>query len=312
MKGLVFLLLSAVSLLHALDYAAADLWVCRENEPAPDKAADVFFLAPTVCMSAEKNMNVNSLTQRFIFRNAVLSEKGIYGTHARFFAPYYRQKSFVHYVDKEANETAYADAKDAFLYYLKHDNQGRPFVLAGFSQGSEHLLHLIKDVLSDPALADRMVAAYLIGWCVTENSIAGYPQLRPAQGETDTGVFITWNTEKAEVQHSLLVPHGTRAFCINPLNWHTDATPAPAESNLGGHGRSFTGLPDIKSGYCGAVINTERGTLNPTFPPDVTDPLTLNPIFGNQIYHPHEPYLYYENLSRNVGVRIRAYSETHP
>lgn len=309
-RVLIALLLLVAPLLSAVDYAAADMWVYRENAaPTADKPADVFFLAPTVCMSAEKNMDVHSMVQRFVFRNAVVSQHDIYADKARFFAPYYRQKSFVHYVDKKAHETAYEDVRAAFLYYLEHDNGGRPFILAGFSQGSEHALHLIQDVLSNQQLAARMVAAYLIGWCVTEKSVEGYPQLRPAAGETDTGVFITWNSEKPEVRHSLLVPFGTRAFVINPLNWRTDGTPAPSEANKGGHGRSFMAPPDIHPGYCGAIINTERGTLNPVFPPTVTDPTTLNPIFGDKIYHPHEPYLYYENLRENVRKRIEAFEQ---
>lgn len=311
MRWFAALLFLTTSLLHALDYTSDEMWVCRENAPADDKPADVFFLAPTVSASWAKNMDVKAPSERESFYNAVMSEKGLYSTYTRFFAPYYRQKSFLHYAEKEADDIAYSDVKEAFLNYLEHDNGGRPFVLAGFSQGSEHLLRLIKDVMSAPEIAERMVAAYLIGWCITQNSIEGYPQLRPAQGESDTGVFVTWNTEKPEVRTSLLVPRGVRALVINPLNWRTDDTPAPAKMNKGGHGRFLVGSSEIKSGFCGVSINTSRGTLNPCFPEEIPDPLKVNTLFGNQIYHAYEPYLYYENLRRNVGTRIQAYKVQH-
>lgn len=299
------LLLLCSELLSAQDYADAALWVYRENSaPTAEKPADVFFICPTTCMQRIDNMDINDPRERAAFKKAVDMEKGIYSDSARFFAPYYRQKSLPHYGKPGVNELAYADVRTAFLHYLNHDNDGRPFILAGFSQGSEHALHLIKDVLADPALASRMIAAYLIGWCVTEHDTAAAPQLRPAQGESDTGVFISWNTESADTHGSFLVPPGARAYCINPLNWRTDATPAPAEANLGAcykiHDLNAPAIP----AHCGAVINPERGTLNPVFAGDAP-PAKL---FGRGIYHIYDPVFFYENHRADVHRRIRAYT----
>ena len=289
----------------AADYADADLWVYRESgAPAAEQPADIFFICPTTCMRRTDNMDVYDERERAAFKKAVDMEKGIYCDRARFFAPYYRQKSLPHYGKPGVNALAYADVKAAFLHYLAHDNGGRPFILAGFSQGSEHALHLIKDLPAiDGSLAERMIAAYLIGWCVTERDTAEAPHLRPAQGETDTGVFIAWNTESADTKSSFLVPSGERAYCINPLNWRTDATPAPAEKNLGAR---FT-LTDLTApalpAHCGAVINPVRGTLNPIFSGESPRPI----LFGRGIYHVYDPILFYENHRANVNTRIRAF-----
>lgn len=312
-KAFLFLLSCLVTLATAwgLDYSAKEMWVYRESgKPTAQQPVDVFFLCPTVTLGSEQNMDVNSTASRFIFMRTVGGQKGIYSDAARFFAPYYRQKSMSHYMDPKAQEVAYGDAKAAFLYFLEHESKGRPFIIAGFSQGSEHALHLIKDVLADPKLAKRMVAAYLIGWCITERDTAATPQLKPAQGEKDTGVFVSWNTEAPDVTASALVPRGARSLCINPLNWKTDATPAPAELNKGAKMDSMLGGGDSKPHYCGAVINPKRGTVNPVFPAGTSAPSGMN-LMGRGVYHAQDPFFFYENLRENVQTRIRAYTEKH-
>lgn len=303
------LFLACGVLYAALDYADPALWVYRENTAATEeRPADVFFLCPTTCISPVDNMDVRDAAERETFKHAVDMEKGIYCDRARFFAPYYRQKSMPRYMKPGCNEVAYGDVKAAFLYYLEHDNQGRPFVLAGFSQGGEHALHLIKDVLADPAVARRMVAAYLIGWCVTPWDTAAAPHLRPAQGETDTGVFIAWNTEEAETQGTFIVPKGVRAYCINPLNWSTDDTPAPAESNMGARFNLQSLDAPVQPQYCGAVINAKRGTLVPLLPPGQCLENELRFFAGS--YHGYDPMFFYTNHRHNVNKRIEAY--LHP
>ncbi len=307
---LCFALFVSALPLAALDYADAAMWVYCESAPAtPEQGADVFFLAPTVCMSMANNMDVESSAERALFRRAVEEEHDIYALKARVFAPYYRQKSFLHYVNPEGQAVAYGDARDAFLYFLEHYSKGRPFVLAGYSQGSEHALRLIKEeVLADEKLAKRMVAAYLIGWCVSERDTNAAPQLRPAKGETDTGVFISWNSEAAGVKASMLVPRGVKAYTINPLNWRTDAVPAPAKLNLGGFARGIGREHTPQPQFCGVAVNPERGTLNPVFAQESRTPRT-SPVFGQGVYHAHEPFFYYENLRQNVAKRISAFKK---
>lgn len=308
MKSLLACVLFLVSgvLYAALDYADPALWVYRENAAAgAAKPADVFFVCPTTCIQPMDNMDVRDKTERKTFKHAVDMEKGIYSDKARFFAPYYRQKSMPHYMKPGCNEVAYGDVKDAFLYYLEHDNQGRPFVLAGFSQGGEHALHLIKDVLADKKIARRMVAAYLIGWCVTRWDTAAAPHLRPAKGETDTGVFICWNTEEADTQGTFIVPKGARAHCINPLNWRTDATPAAPDTNMGARFNLEALDAPPQPQYCGAVINPKRGTLVPILVPGREAPTALRFFAGS--YHGYDPAFFYENHRANVNKRIDAF-----
>ena len=45
------------------------------------------------------------------------------------------------------------------------------------------------------------VAAYLIGMAIRPEDIAGFPHLRMANGETDTGVIVTYNSEALLAAH---------------------------------------------------------------------------------------------------------------
>lgn len=76
------------------------------------------------------------------FLGATNMEKGIYDAESRFFAPYYRQAGLsVYELPAEEREPylalAYEDVCAAFDYYLEHYNEGRPIIVAGFSQGAD-------------------------------------------------------------------------------------------------------------------------------------------------------------------------------
>lgn len=154
------------------------------------------------------------------------------------FAPYYRQITFSVYSlpDEEAKPylaMAYGDVKAAFEQLLAVTDPQRPILLAGFSKGSQLMLMLMEDLFDDGALQSRLVVAYAIGWRVTEEDLQTYPWLKMAQDSSDIGVIIAFNSEAEGVSESMLVPAGCFTYSINPLNWKTDSTEAPAEMNLG-------------------------------------------------------------------------------
>jgi hypothetical protein len=116
------------------------------------------------------------------------------------FLPYYRQ-SGLRYAGECFEKTGSADA--AFIgmpidditaaldYYFENCNGGRPFIIAGHSQGSAMVLVLLRTYFKDhPEYYERMVAAYTIGYSVTDEYLAANPHLKFATGESDTGVII--------------------------------------------------------------------------------------------------------------------------
>lgn len=293
-------------------YENSDNWVYLET--AETAAADVFFICPTVYGGTDDsyNMSLEDTASKEAFAGATNMEKGIYDEDARFFAPYYRQAGLnVYELPPEEREAylslAYEDIKEAFTYYLEHYNQGRPIVLAGFSQGADMSIRLLKDCFAREEVNDLLVACYAIGWRITEEELEECPHLRFAAGETDTGVIISFNSEAESVTDSLMIPAGTRTLAINPLNWKTDSTPASREENAGAcftdySGSIVTEIPHLT----GAYIDPQRGALKvPDVSPQEYPPVLS--IFSDGIYHLYDYQFFYRNLQENVGVRIDAY-----
>ena len=157
-------------------YAQAGNWAYLEVDKTTD--ADVFFICPTVYGGDEDsfNMPMDDEDAKSDFLGAANMEKGIYDSDARFFAPYYRQAGLnVYELPAEDREEylarAYADIKDAFLYYLEHCNNGRPIILAGFSQGGDMSIRLLKDCFAEEEVNELLVACYAIGWSVSEEDL---------------------------------------------------------------------------------------------------------------------------------------------
>ena len=297
---------------QGVDYADEANWAYFEmDETGP---ADVFFVCPTVYSGGEDNYNMplDDQEAKESFLGATNMEKGIYEEAGRFFAPYYRQAGLsVYELPEEEREpylsSAYEDVKDAFLYYMDHCNDGRPIILAGFSQGADLSIRLLKDCFANEEINDLLVACYAIGWRITDEEMAAYPHLRFAADEDDTGVIIAFNSEAEHITDSLTIPVDTHTLAINPLNWRTDSTPAGKEDNLGACFTDYDGnitseIPHLT----GAYIDPVRGALKV---PDVSPadyPAGL-PIFSDGVYHLYDYQFFYRNLQENVGVRLDAY-----
>ncbi len=86
----------------------------------------------------------------------------------RVWAPAYRQVTFGTYLKKERKaepcfDAAYADVEAAFDHFLSEVDGD--FVLVGHSQGAQITSRLLSERFDeDPALRERLVAAYPIGW----------------------------------------------------------------------------------------------------------------------------------------------------
>lgn len=144
-----------------------------------------------------------------------------------YFSPYYRQVTMETYTSDSLVDSrmplAYSDVREAFRYYLEHYNQGRPFILAGFSQGAMAVVDLMKEM--DDETYSRLVAAYVIGYKVTAEDLAATSHLRPAKDSIDLGVTICYNSVRDNSCSVPILSEGNR-MAINPVNWRTDATPA--------------------------------------------------------------------------------------
>lgn len=312
---LLFILTGCGNRSGLTDYSLSANWAYLESDGTDP--ADVFFICPTVYAGSEDSFNMpqNDTDAKADFLGATNMEKGIYDENCRFFAPYYQQAGLNVYELPEDErrpylDKAYQDVEAAFAWYLENCNDGHPIILAGFSQGADMCIRLLKDYFSDPETNSLLVACYAIGWRITEEELEEYPYLKFASGADDTGVIISFNSEAENITDSLMIPAGTKTLAINPLNWKTDGTPAGKEENLGACFTDYDGniteeIPELT----GAYIDSSRGALKV---PDVTAeeyPPVLS-IFSDGIYHLYDYQFFYRNLQENVEVRLDSYEKT--
>ncbi len=276
------------------------------------KDVDLFIICPTVDMGSDNrfNLNLDNKKIKTSFVGALTMETGIYDQACDVYAPFYRQMTLTAY-GNEHEETyrnkAYQDVKSSFIYYFEHYNKGRPFILAGFSQGAQMGLMLMQDLFDDPKYSKLLVASYLIGWRVTEDAISDAPWIKMASGESDIGCVISFNSEAPKVSTSFVVPEGTKTLAINPLNWKTDNTPADASFNKGACFTDYSGnikkeIPQLT----GAYLDNTRGTLKI---PDIS-PADYPPIFdlfSKGEYHLYDYQFFFRNLQENVLKRVNVY-----
>lgn len=294
----------------SIDYSDQSNWAYYSV--GSNKDADLFMVCPTVDMGSDGdyNMSMTDEETKQNFVGALNMERGIYEGSLTMYAPYYRQAAFPVYsmTEEESEpyfEVAYSDVRSAFLSYFENSEPDRPFVLAGFSQGSDMVLRLLEEFFDDSAYQDRLVAAYCIGWRVTEDDLTEYPWLNMAQGADDTGTIITFSSEAEDIAESLIVPKGIKTYSINPLNWKTDSTQADKSENLGACFTNYDGeitkeVPELT----GAYIDEKRGTLKL---PDIKPADYSNSLFPDGVYHLYDYEFFFRNLQKNVALRLESY-----
>lgn len=168
-----------------------------------------------------------------------------------------------------------------------------------------------------PEYYGRMVAAYVIGFSITEDYLEANPHLRFAEGATDTGVIVSWNTEGPENSGSYNAMVMDGAICINPLNWSRGPEYAGADMNAGCLISDGSDGHTLVDGFADAQIDEERGVVVCTTASDyyirnmalfgLPSLQGVDALFGPASLHGMDYGLYYGNLKRNVADRIAAY-----
>ena len=296
---------------NTTSYADAENWAyygVGEN-----RDADLFLVCPTVDMNDEFNMSLDDEDTKANFLGALNMERGIYEDSTRIFAPYYRQAAMKVYSLSRTEwepymEIAYSDVSAAFAWYLEHENEGRPIVLAGFSQGADMCYRPLEEYFGDETLYNQLVAVYAIGWPCTQELTAKYPQIKPAQGADDIGVVISFDCEAPEVTESFINPADQKAYGINPLNWKTDASPADKSENLGACFTDYSGaIRSEQEALCGCFLDTRRGVVKVT---DIAaaDYAPIVPGLPDGAFHVYDYQFFFRNLQQNVADRIERFA----
>ena len=284
----------------APDYGEENAWYKELNAPQGDNnsTADVFYIAPTCVWDWHDSQgntmhfeDVYNADQREALRPSLELAADIFAPTNNFYAPYYRQITLESWMEGEDTVEkrfpyAMSDVKRAFDHYLEHDNGGRPFILAGFSQGAKAVVELLKDMPAD--VHSRMVAAYVIGYNVSERTASYFKTIQAARDSIDTGVTVCYNSVASP--EAVCPVLGEGSLCINPVNWKTDGSPAYLNDTV-------TVRVDTKQ----HVLLVEGFNPQQYYLP------SLGSMFPVGNYHLQELTFYADCLRRNVEQRVRSY-----
>lgn len=280
----------------APDYSDSTQWYVTNRQAA----ADIFYIISTetgdyplpsgeVCHYADTYRD----SLRAPLYGEMLGVDTLVSGQLNFFSPYYRQCSLQSF---ESDSLALArmplavdDVRRAFKYYLEHKNSGHPFILAGFSQGAQIMLELLKEM--DDDTYKRMIAAYAIGITIEETG----PHIVPAKGADDTGVTICYNS----VRDTGCVMPGWEKSCvaINPVNWRTDSTRALLITEPS----PLLPVAEQKKDTMTVHLDTGTGLLIVEGFTAQDYVLPLLGVEGN--YHTREIWLYRDQLRENMTLR---------
>lgn len=314
----VFIIFLFAAPVFAVDYAEEGTWI---SLPETDKTVDCFYLYPTINPSSvDGKMNVPIDDQfHMIAGDTVFNyQASVFASSCNLFAPYYRQACLeaLNLPLEEAQKAvdfAYADARSAFLRYL--EMSGRPFILAGHSQGAMMMKMLASEFLKDEKLSKRFVAGYLFGIDITEEFMADNPHLKFAEGPEDVGVILTYNSRSPEAVSEdfkgfLTVTTLKDSLTINPINWKRDETYAPASENLGTvfihKNKDGTYDREDVANFADARIDLKNGLLLVSTVAS-NDARLIIPGWPLGVYHVADISLFFKNIEKNVHDRINAY-----
>ena len=254
----------AVPMPAGADYRQARLWIARPDiagnpalwtpagfPAATPPRASVFFVHPTSYMeSTAWNAPVDDPESQDRAALFVRSQASAFNSVGAIWAPRYRQATFGAFLTSEANATraldfAYRDLLAAYEEFLREAPADRPIILAAHSQGSLHLMRLLQERIRGAPEAQRVVAAYLIGWPVSVTADLPALPFPACERPDEASCIVSWQSfsepadpgQVTEVYDESVGPGGARRagsamLCTNPLTGQRGGG-AAAAANLG-------------------------------------------------------------------------------
>ena len=279
----------------------------------------VFFVHPTSFLDRTTwNAPLNDTESQKIAKIYVRGMASPFNQASEIWAPRYRQATFGAFLtDSEeatqALEAAYADVKQAYEFFAATVDDDTPIVLVGHSQGSLHLLRLLREEVSGSPISSRIAAIYSIGWPISVNHdlpALGFPACATAN---QARCILSWSSfaepaDPSSVMESYSNSLGfdgamrgdSKILCTNPLTGTIDGA-AAANLNLGTlvpEDNFSTGelVPSYVSARC-----DERGLLLIGPPPEMGSAV----LPGNN-YHVYDIPLFWKNTQDDVVRRVKS------
>lgn len=330
---------TAQQVLETNVYADAGMWLARpelvRDNPAlwlpqdlaeaeaafPDsKKAAVFFIHPTSFLKKDLwNAPLDDKESQDRARIFLRGQASAFNAVGDVWAPRYRQATLGAFLTEkpegqQALDAAYQDVLAAFDYFVAEIPDDQPVILAGHSQGSLHLTNLLKDRVAGTPLANRIVAAYVVGWPVSVDTDIPEMGLDICETADQTACILSWQSFAEPADYGRIVDvydrtigfngeprKNSKLLCSNPIKGDIDSV-ALASSNLG----TLVPNDDLSDAtlVAGGVPARcdKRGFLLIGVPPEM-GPYALP---GNN-YHVYDYSLFWTNIRADVRRRMTAF-----
>lgn len=289
------------------DYSKHEAWL---SKPVNTTATvDVFYVYPTVLFD-DVNWIMDPANKEMCAaaKYSLDTQAAVFDGLANVYAPIYRQMNLAGLgLDESESEKlqtfGYGDVLRALKYYLKYENDGRPFFLAAHSQGSMILANLMLDNWGTLGFEDKLIAALLLGWSLTPEDLASNPAVKMCDISSRTRCVISYNT-MAEGRQAVAPTLKKGALTVNPLSWEMDGKFVGANKNLGAVFFNADAEPTNYPNFTSAQI-VDGGLV--VQPKNVELVTVDGGHFPEGIYHAFDYSLFFENIRANIKERIDAY-----
>jgi hypothetical protein len=202
----------SATIVKANGATASETWAADPKAPI-----DCFYVYPTVSTDPTPNSDMVADPAEL---NVIRQQFARFASKCRPYAPLYRQVTLAGLrrilgggaSGALSTGVGYDDVRDAWNYYLAHDNGGRGVVLVGHSQGSYVLTELIRQEIDGKPIQSRIVSAILPGATIPV-----------ARGKDVGGAF----------QHIPLCRAASQTGCLIAYSAFRSTSPPPSNSRFG-------------------------------------------------------------------------------
>ncbi len=287
------------------DYSEHQNWLALP-ENSDQYPVDVFWVYPTI-LSDDKHwlMAVNDANLQRLAKTTIEQQASVFQGQANIYAPLYRQMNISALglkKDKQDTLSAFGkkDILDALRFYMESYNNGRPFILAGHSQGSKILLDIVVENWGALGFEDELVAGYLIGWSITTDDIERNKLIEVCKSPSQTGCFVAYNTV-AEGMQKVAPTILPGSIVVNPMSWEIDEKLVPASENIGAVCVKDEGSRETKPQFTSARRYDGGLVIEAASSPYLK---TIKTHFPQGIFHVYDYSIFFENIRANVAQRI--------
>ncbi len=299
---------------------------------------DCFYVYPTV--SSQKSANAN-LTVQPAEVHAATAQVSRFSSVCRVWAPMYHQRTSTSLLNglgtnPGADTVAYESLLSGWKDYLAHDNDGRPIIFIGHSQGAAMLIRLLSSQVDpNPKFRARTVVAILAGGNVTVPTGkavgATFHRIPLCTAASQTGCVIAYSSfpsqppansnfgvpgQGVSLQSGQTGTGGVQVACVNPASiagrsslltpYFLSATSTPPPPPLTTPWVTYPGLYSASCQHAGTATWLNVGAADVAGRPLVTQ--ALGPTWG---YHLDDINLALGNLVDDVKAQESAYTAHH-